>query len=70
VTASAEPARPLLDIADALTQLQAHRELLERQQTRQSTGPSYQLIETAREINDTRIVERWLARQLRNTGGH
>jgi hypothetical protein len=66
VTAPAEPARPLLDIADALTKLRSHRELLERQQSRQSAGPSFQLIETAREINDTRIVERWLSQQLRH----
>jgi hypothetical protein len=72
VTTPAEPARPrlLLDVATELEQLRKHRQLLERQQLHQSTGPIHQLMETAREIQDTKVVERWLARQLRNTGGH
>jgi hypothetical protein len=70
VTAPAEPAR---DLRAWLTEQQRrsriHRETLERQMFRLSTGPGYLIEQTAREIRDDKTVESWLARQLRELPG-
>jgi hypothetical protein len=72
VTAPAEPARDV-DVRAWLSEQQRrehlHRELLERQMRTLSTAPTWQIETTAREIRDTRTVESWLARQLRELPG-
>lgn len=72
VTAVTEPARTL-DVRAWLTEAarreHLHRELLQRQIRGMSTGPSYLIEQTAREIRDTTTVERWLGQQLRELSG-
>jgi hypothetical protein len=71
VTAPAEPAR--VDIGEWLAeqqrQVHIHRELLEREMFRLSTGPGWRIEQTAREIRDDKTIESWLTRQLRELPG-
>jgi glutathione S-transferase len=71
VTAPAEPARSDLRewLAEQQRQVHIHRETLERQMFRLSTGPGWRIEQTARAIREDKTVESWLARQLRDLPG-
>lgn len=56
-------------LAEQQRQVHIHREVLERQMRTLSTGPTWQIETTAREIRDDKTVESWLAKRLRELPG-